>query len=307
MKTVFTFTLLLIISTLSFSQDPKDYASIQAMCGCYAVDFRYAETFSEDSSYKKHENYLAKAKAEWIFVAEESKDRLVLQHLLIVRDSTVIKHWRQDWLYEHPLLLEYQPEKTWQKRQYSADEVAGTWSQFVYQVDDSPRYSGKATWVHRDARSYWESTSNAPLPRREFSKRSDYNLMQRKNRHEITASGWVHEQDNLKILQKDGVSKLIVEEKGRNTYTKIPDEACAAAQQWWEAHKAYWAIVRAEWENVIASGDRLQLLGEVNKKKLHEALFALGKEQHANTYADSELKLKIREILAAYSVESSSN
>ena len=52
----------------------------------------------------------------------------------------------------------------------------GTWTQKVFQVDDSPRYEGYATWVHVDGRHYWDSQTDGPLPRREYSKRSDYNV-----------------------------------------------------------------------------------------------------------------------------------
>ncbi len=80
-------------------------------------------------------------------------------------------------------------------------------------------YEGSATWVHVDGKSYWENTTDAPLPRREFSKRSDYNVMTRRNRQEITDYGWVHEQDNDKVLREDS-DKVIAGEKEWNTYTK---------------------------------------------------------------------------------------
>ena len=82
-------------------------------------------------------------------------------------------------------------------------DVKGQWSQKVYQVDDSPRYEGTGTWVHVDGKSYWENVSNAPLPRRERTKRKDYNLMIRNNRHQITDQGWIQIQDNKKILKNN--------------------------------------------------------------------------------------------------------
>jgi len=39
------------------------------------------------------------------------------------------------------------------------------------------------------------------LPRREYSKRSDYNVMMRGNHVEITDEGWLHEQDNEKVIR----------------------------------------------------------------------------------------------------------
>ena len=48
-------------------------------------------------------------------------------------------------------------------------DVKKQWTQKVYQVDDSPRYSGSATWVHVDGKRYWQNKTGAPLPRREYS------------------------------------------------------------------------------------------------------------------------------------------
>ena len=71
----------------------------------------------------------------------------------------------------------------------------------VFQVDDGPRYQGSGTWVHVDGKSYWESTTPAPLPRRERDIRN-YNLTIRGNRVEIMDYGWAHIQDNSKIIRK---------------------------------------------------------------------------------------------------------
>ena len=63
--------------------------------------------------------------------------------------------------------------------------------------------SAGTAWVHFDDKSYWENITDAPLPRREYTKRDDYNLMRRGNRHEIVHDGWIHEQDNLKIIRNN--------------------------------------------------------------------------------------------------------
>ena len=54
-----------------------------------------------------------------------------------------------------------------------------------------------------------ESEADAPLPRREYTKRNDYNVLKRINRHEIKDFGWVHEQDNLKILRENSDNLLL--------------------------------------------------------------------------------------------------
>ena len=60
-------------------------------------------------------------------------------------------------------------------------------------------------------------------------------MMSRGNRQEITSTGWVHEQDNDKIIRKDGQEDvLLAQEKGYNTYVKVADERCKAAKDWWK-------------------------------------------------------------------------
>jgi hypothetical protein len=78
--------------------------AIKSMCGCYEVKFNFAETFSysKDSlNYKpsktKHDSGL-----EWVELVEDRPNKIVMQHLLIVgkSDNDIVKHWRQDCLYE---------------------------------------------------------------------------------------------------------------------------------------------------------------------------------------------------------------
>lgn len=76
------------------------------------------------------------------------------------------------------------------------------------------------------------------LPRRKHTKRSDYDLMKRTNVHEIVKKGWIYDQNKDKIIN-DNVSfeYLLAQEKGINTYTKVEDAQCTAAQQWWLENK----------------------------------------------------------------------
>lgn len=56
----------------------------------------------------------------------------------------------------------------------------------------------------------------------------------------ITDSGYLHEQDNQKIIRTNGADKLLAEEKGHNTYKRIEEKACAAEKIYWEKNSAYW-------------------------------------------------------------------
>ncbi len=154
-------------------------------------------------------------------------------------------------------------------------DVKKQWTQKVYQVDDSPRYEGSGTWVHVDGKSYWENTTDAPLPRREYTKRSDYNITERGNRHEITKNGWVHDQDNKKIIRKGGKSDVVLaSEKGYNTYVKVDDSKCKAAQDWWTKNQAKWQLVRNKWSEVYGRNKNLSLEAKVENKQLYKHLFS---------------------------------
>lgn len=250
------------------SKKVMDKDAIKSMCGCYEVSFKYTETFSPEIDYEKKLDYTAYA-LEWAEVLDEDKDEISIQHLLVINDSTVIKHWRQDWLFENNKLFSYEADNTWKFYDEKEAKVDGQWTQKVYQVDDSPRYSGTATWVHYDGKTYWEDEANSPLPRREYSKRDDYNLMKRGNRQEITNEGWIHEQDNKKIIKHDdGEEELLVMEKGYNTYKKVDDDKCKIAQNWWKENQKYWSKVRKIWDDIYAEHAELQLKKSVEGRPL---------------------------------------
>jgi hypothetical protein len=115
----------------------QDKDAIKSMCGCYHVTFEYAETFAPDTTYKFHKRHKSGG-FEWVFVDEESKDRLVLQHLLVIDDSTIIKHWRQDWIYQNTDLYKYIKDLNWKFVKLPKAQVRGQWTQKGFQVDDSP-------------------------------------------------------------------------------------------------------------------------------------------------------------------------
>jgi hypothetical protein len=219
---------------------------IKSMCGCYEVTFRFSETFTDKHDYVKKDDKIDYA-LELVVPIIDKKDTISLQHLLIVGNGRVLKHWRQDWIYENTRFFKYSYNQNWHFVDLPQDEVKGEWSQLVYQVNDSPRYSGSSKWIKDGEIIYWENTADAPLPRRDATTRDDYNVMTRRNRHQLTDYGWLHEQDNLKIVRKENTADTLTAEKGLNSYVKIADEECAAAQKWWDENKEFWVRVRAAW------------------------------------------------------------
>ena len=270
--------IMLCITIYSQSKKSKDIQSIKSMCGCFEIEFNFAETFvfSEKEGYQKSKTYKAKA-LEWGQLILDEKNKISIQHLLIVGSKqfpSIVKHWRQDWIYQNTDLYLYDKNDKWSYISLDKKDVKGQWTQKVFQVDDSPRYEGSASWIHQDGKSYWENTTPAPLPRREFSKRSDYNVTIRGNRHEITSDGWIHDQDNKKIQKEDDSQFVLAHEKGYSTYTKVPDSECKAAVDWWDKNASKWKMVRDKWDIIYSSNKDLTLKPTVDDKKLYSYLFS---------------------------------
>ena len=235
-----------------------------------------------------------------MFVDEEQPGKLVIQHLLVANDTRVIKHWREDWLFQSASLLRFDQNATWKRVSLSPAQAKGQWTQRVFEVDDSPRYEGSATWIHADGRHYWESTTDAPLPRREYTKRTDYNVMRRTNHHEIRSDGYVHEQDNDKIIRSETGDQLLASEKGLNTYKRTDDAKCRAAQLWWTKNRAYWADVRTVWDEVLVNRDVVALRGQVKGNVLGRELDELSATTLTDSYNSAASRVLIRQTIEKY-------
>lgn len=287
-----------LLSLTSIAQSQEDRDAILAQCGCREVEFDFVETFIYADDYERREPYHAHATAEWIFADETADDKIVIQHILVVNDSIIVKHWRQDWLFENTDVHNFMGDSKWDYVKLDENSAQGQWTQKVYQVDDSPRYQGSATWVHVDGRSFWESTTNAPLPRREYTKRSDYNVMERTNRHEITENGFDHVQENIKTVLTENEKTPIVSEAGLNRYTATDDSKCDAARIWWEEHKSYWRTVRSVWEEVLLPNNNIEIEPFVDGKLLWKALYAF--EEEAKDLSETELREELKELMDEY-------
>ena len=294
---ILVITLLFNFSSNAQKKKTQDQESIKEMCGCYEVTFNFTETFnySNDSLYRPSETKIDKG-LEWAQLVEDDKNKISIQHLLQVGrpdDPMIIKHWRQDWLFENQDFYMYNSDNNWTFTEKSKDEVKGQWTQKVFQVDDSPRYEGSGSWVHVDGKDYWENTTTAPLPRREYTKRNDYNITLRGNRQEITDFGWVHDQDNDKVIREAGQPDVtLAKEKGYNTYKKVEDSRCQAAQDWWKEHEDKWRLVRTKWEDVYNRNTDLTLSEKVDNKLLYKYLFddAISDKKEINSIIESFVK-----------------
>ncbi|WGM37598.1 DUF6607 family protein [Caulobacter sp. NIBR1757] len=242
----------------------QDRASILAMAGDYRVTFDFRETVAFVPGYQPIDPKRSGG-FESVRVIEDTGTRIVLQHLLVVtmpesedsdKDKTVvIKHWRQDWIYEPTSVLTYDGSGRWVLADVAADKRQGAWSQTVWQTDDSPRYGGVGRWAYDDGVSRWMSEpTRRPLARRDAVRKPVYGWYVGTNRHALTPNGWVHEQDNAKVGLKDGVPVTYVHEVVLNTYRKENAYNIKAADDYWSATQDYWAQVRADWDLAILKG-----------------------------------------------------
>lgn len=289
-------------SATELTKMAQDRAAIKSMAGIYKVNFEFAETFAPDTSYNYRDRKFDWG-IEYVTVLEETETKVVLQHLLIVNDTMIVKHWRQDWLYENNELLSYYKDNEWIKEKIAAEKVEGTWTQKVFQVDDSPRYEGYGTWVHVDGRHFWESVADAPLPRRELPRKTEYNVLKRHSHIEIDAAGWTFNQDNEKILRKDGMDKLLVWERGVEKFTKGSYNAQPAIDYWTKTAK-YWADVRKVWDEVYKNNPTIQLQRTVEHQMLFEALFGLADEYSTpSAYVSADATAKIKKTIESYLIK----
>ena len=300
-RIVYTLALLAVCSCTLKAQSKfdDDRKAILSLGGFYKVKFDYAETFATDTGYKFYPQYHAGG-YEMAVVEQDSKNKIVIQHILLTGDSSVIKHWREDWVYEDPRLLKFDKDNTWKNIKLDANDVKGRWVQKVFQVDDGPRYESISTWIHVDGKHQWQSDCDSPLPRREFTKRGDYNVLQRGNRIYLTPTGWMFEQDNKKIMRSESGDRLLVREKGYEEFTRADSAKFAYAQNWWKSHQTYWTAVRQVWDEIYDKQPAVKLKGKINNKNLYDWLFEMA-DQSVHEKWDSERdKKEARKIIQNY-------
>jgi len=284
-----------------------DREAILAMAGDYAVTFDFEETVSFDAAYTPAEPYHSGA-FEVVRVIRDEPGLIELQHILVVGADgrqLPVKHWRQKWVYEPAYVFDYLGDNRWRRRDLAPGEADGRWAQFVYQVDDSPRYAAVGDWRHDRGTAAWTSEpALRPLPRRDATKRDDYDAIRAVNRHALTPAGWVHEQDNTKLRLGAAGPAPLVREIGVNRYQQNGDFAVAIAEDYWRETAGYWAAVRELWTRLEREQGEIGLTLEGEP----EAMYAdfLG---HADALASGEQTLaaavaEARQTLRRYTVDS---
>jgi hypothetical protein len=265
----------------------RDRRAILAMAGDYRVTFDFLEIETFQPATERDKPYQSWG-TERIYVDADTGKYISLVHILDMRilqdDGTlsepiVTKHWRQSWSYEPNELVEYKGRNRWERRKLSSAERSGQWSQTVYQVDESPRYASVGRWNHTGSFSSWISADTwRPLPRREWSVRSDYQVLLGTNRHTITATGWLQEENNLKmVLAKDGTvdpaQPYRSREYGVARYAKIQGGDFQAADEYYQRTRSFWTGVLTNWHDLFQSHSVVTLRAPVDQAGLFRKLF----------------------------------
>jgi hypothetical protein len=271
----------------------RDRRAILAMAGNYRVSFDFLEVASFGGDGMRPRPYQSWG-TERVFVDRDEPHFVSLVHILEMRiagadgtagDSIVTKHWRQDWRFEPEKVMEYRGGYRWEQRTLDAAERRGRWSQTVFQVDESPRYASTGRWEHNATFSTWISGDTArPLPRREWSVRKDYDVLRGTNRHTVLPTGWLQEENNLKNAS-GAAQPFVGREYGVARYERLKDADFAAAENYYQQTRTYWAEVMKVWSDIWKRTQVVQLTGNSDQTGAFGELF-----QQADDFATGKLR-----------------
>ena len=291
----------------------RDRRAIYAMEGVFESRFEFIETIPMDTKRKIDRPY-ASWGTEFVQVIEDVGDFISLQHIMVMffigkkgqtEGPYVVKHWRQDWQWEGKNRLLYEGNQTWSMQTVASEQREGAWVWTVWQVDDSPRYSGVGRWSHFESTSVFETDyMSRPLPRRESSVRSDYNLLMGKDTILITPKAWYHEQRNFKhkkSLQSGSFNGVFLgREVGHNSYKRIVNFDISSGQKYWNESKDYWSDVRSIWREIFAQKKSITLKKQLDGVPLYALIFGQAKDTKILQMDVVGRKKLIRETIDKY-------
>ena len=270
----------------------RDRQAILAMAGAYRTSFDFIETVGFTPNYESRAPYQSWG-TERVYVVAEEPEFISLQHIIVMHfaaeDGTlsepmVVKHWRQDWQYQDAAMHAFQGNGAFERQGLDTTATAGTWTQTVYQVDDSPRYEAIGRWTHTQGVSFWQSDDRRrPLPRREFSVRDDYQTLFGSHRITITPHGWTQEEDALKLVLDErnnprSEQPFLAREAGLSRYDRIVGYDFSAGDDYWRTTGPFWSRVRAYWTTLYRNESAFYFVKSVEGVPLFMALFDMADE-----------------------------
>jgi hypothetical protein len=273
--------------------------AIVAMAGSFDVHYSFTELYPLRKGYALKENKISQGR-DVVLILEDRPDKISLQHLLIAPNGELMKHWRQDWHYQPLEAWQYLGGYQWQKISYSRAQVKGQWLQTVWNADDSPRYAALGQWQNQAGVLSWRSElTKRPLPRREYRKRQDYDLMLSINQHVLSPEGWVQQEENWKY--NSAQQQTLVKENGVIRYQRITIDQ-TPVQRYWHKHQAYWQQVRQLWQGALAQNAWIALRSpeqaQAQQKPAHYVNFLIQEQALASqTLTPQQLRHAAAELL----------
>ena len=270
----------------------RDRQAILTMAGAYRTSFDFIETVGFTPQYEPPAPYQCWG-TERVYIVASEPDFISLQHIIVMHfaaeDGTlsapmVVKHWRQDWQYQDVAVHAFQGNGVFERQGLDAMATLGTWTQTVYQVDDSPRYEAIGRWTHAQGVSFWQSDDRRrPLPRREFSVREDYQTLFGSHRITITPHGWTQEEDALKLVLDErnnprSEQPFLAREAGLSRYDRIVGYDFSAGDDYWRTTGPFWSRVRAYWTTLYRNESAFYFVKSVEGVPLFMALFDMADE-----------------------------
>jgi hypothetical protein len=280
------------LQSTEFTRLDRDRQAILSMAGAYRTSFDFIETVGFTPEYEPPAPYQSWG-TERVYVVANELEFISLQHIIVMHfaaeDGTlsapmVVKHWRQDWQYQDTAMHAFQGQGVFKRQALDATAAAGTWTQTVYQVDDSPRYEAIGRWTHTSGVSFWQSDDRRrPLPRREFSVRDDYQTLFGSHRITITPHGWTQEEDALKLVLDDrnhprAEQPYLAREAGLSRYDRIVGYDFSAGDDYWRNTGPFWSRVRDYWTALYRNESTFYFVKSVEGVPLYMALFDMAEE-----------------------------
>jgi hypothetical protein len=307
------------LKEVNISDFERDRRAVLALQGEFKVSFEFLETILLDTKLKKDVPYFSWG-TEYVDLIEDSGNFISLQHIMVLYSKDlrtgevlgpfVVKHWRQDWEWETSSKMSFQGDNHWEVEQLNSTSTTGKWKWSVFQVDDTPRYSSLGRWKHLKSTSiYTTEMFTRPLPRREFSVRSDYNVLLASDTIVLTANSWFHEQRNLKHQGKLGNNndissgKILSREVGHNSYLRISGFNFEAGHNYWNKTKTYWASVRSFWKYFLASNDSYKIKNKVNGITLYSNHFKNAEDRGILNLSESKRAELISKLISQYIIK----
>lgn len=250
----------------------KDLLAMQALPGCFLVAKRAVDTFRLQKEYKAslpyNENYHVFIVAEAIGAGKKGTRFQFIEQ----REAEVRKGQTLEWRWQEIEMILFRKPFFWQKVSLNEGITRNTWMLRKYFASGDPNYQCIASWHHSFNHHSWECFTWSPLPERERSQRSQYNVLARGAVYRATHLGWRHEQNNEKVLLEAGRADWLAQERVEIDYRKVHPKECRKASTYWRNNKNIWHDVQEQWARIFAERGSVQFNSEQARDALQVAI-----------------------------------